>query len=350
MQPPSLSDLPPPPDDRSGWPWTEEGGPFSATQADSGTWPRITIVTPSYNQGEFIEETIRSVLLQRYPNLEYIIVDGGSTDHTVKILEKYDAWIDHWVSELDDGQTHAINKGLSRATGEIFNWINSDDYLAQDALTRVASCFARSEDIDILAGYDDRFQDCTGETVEQYRVTLCDTPEESVLSHGFTQPSTFFRLPVLRELGALNEELDFIMDTELFIRYLLQRGQRRIAFDDSVLAHYRLHTTSKTVAQSNEFHHEHQAILDSLRQLIEKRLSYRQTYNGLLSVQGPISGIRPANLYGRLALREFAGNADSSLEERLSYLYRALRNAPLLCIRNVRFIAGALRRLVLPQS
>jgi glycosyltransferase involved in cell wall biosynthesis len=350
MSVPCLSELPPPPDSRSGWPWTEASDPVLATRSDDNPWPKVSIVTPSYNQGEFIEETIRSVLLQGYFNLEYIVVDGGSDDQTVDILEKYDPWIDWWVSERDEGQTQAINKGIARATGEVFNWINSDDYLAKGALDRVASRFAESEDIDIVAGYDHRFQDGTGETVRQYRITLCDTPEESVLSHGFTQPSTFFRLPVLREIGALNEELDFIMDTELFIRYLLQRGQDRIVFDDSILAHYRLHPTSKTVAQSYEFRGEHEVILDSLRRLLEQRLSYRQTYNGLLSVNGSLSGISLGNLYGRFALREFAANADISRTERLSYLGRSVRNAPLVCIENARLIAGTLRRLALPQS
>ena len=91
-------------------------------------WPRISIVTPSFNQGQFIEETIRSILLQGYPNLEYIIIDGGSTDESVEIIKKYEPWLTYWVSEKDRGQAHAINKGLERCTGEILAYINSDDY------------------------------------------------------------------------------------------------------------------------------------------------------------------------------------------------------------------------------
>jgi glycosyltransferase involved in cell wall biosynthesis len=93
------------------------------------TLPKITIVTPSYNQGEFLEETINSVLGQSYPNLEYFVVDGNSTDQSLQILEKYSSRLTWWISEADKGQSDAINKGLKRATGDIITWINSDDLL-----------------------------------------------------------------------------------------------------------------------------------------------------------------------------------------------------------------------------
>jgi cellulose synthase/poly-beta-1,6-N-acetylglucosamine synthase-like glycosyltransferase len=91
----TLSSLPKPPENKAGWPWTEASDPVRETAPDGSDWPKISIVTPSYNQGQFIEETIRSILLQRYPNLEYIVMDGGSDDNTVEILPKYDPWIDH---------------------------------------------------------------------------------------------------------------------------------------------------------------------------------------------------------------------------------------------------------------
>jgi len=117
--------LPPAAPGRTGWPWTEETDP--AIYAGREDWPRISIVTPSFNQAQYLEETIRSVLLQNYPNLQYLVMDGGSTDGSVEIIKKYSPWIDHWVSEKDRGQSHAINKGLERCDGEWFNWINSDD-------------------------------------------------------------------------------------------------------------------------------------------------------------------------------------------------------------------------------
>ena len=115
-------------------------------------YPRITIITPSYNQGQFIEETIQSVLNQGYPNLEYIIIDGGSTDQTVEIIKRYAAQIAYWVSEPDRGQTHAINKGLAQATGEILAYLNSDDYYLPGALHAVAKYFGCNPQVDLLHG------------------------------------------------------------------------------------------------------------------------------------------------------------------------------------------------------
>src|SRR5688572_11561284 len=100
--------------------------------------PSITVITPSYNQGRYIEETIDSVLSQGYPSLEYIVIDGGSADNSVEIIRKYEPYLAYWVSEKDRGQAHAINKGLARSTGELWNWSNSDDVLAPGALHRVA--------------------------------------------------------------------------------------------------------------------------------------------------------------------------------------------------------------------
>jgi cellulose synthase/poly-beta-1,6-N-acetylglucosamine synthase-like glycosyltransferase len=116
---PALTELPPPPTGKTGWPWTEGTPALDHTRPDGQPWPRVTIVTPSFNQAEYIEETIRSVLLQGYPNLEYIIIDGGSTDGSVDIIRRYEPWLAHWISEPDRGQSHALNKGFRRASGQI---------------------------------------------------------------------------------------------------------------------------------------------------------------------------------------------------------------------------------------
>src|SRR5467141_2605988 len=152
MRCPTLAELPPPPAGRSGWPWTQETQSLPSGRADSSPWPRISIVTPSYNQGEFIEETIRSILLQGYPDLEYIVMDGGSTDGSVNIIKKYERWLAYWISENDRGQVHAINKGFSRASGVIYNWINSDDSLRPGALGFIATVNSRLADADIISG------------------------------------------------------------------------------------------------------------------------------------------------------------------------------------------------------
>lgn len=136
-----LAKLPTPPAQRTGWPWTEETSPAVYQAALTGGWPKLSMVCPSFQQGRFIEETIRSVLLQNYPNLEFIVIDGGSRDETVDLLKRYAPWLAHWESQPDRGQSHALNKACERATGEIIGWINTDDYYLPGAFAAVARAF-----------------------------------------------------------------------------------------------------------------------------------------------------------------------------------------------------------------
>src|SRR5438105_6022991 len=152
MRCPTLSELPSPPLGKTDWPWTEDSNQSPGQKNHSNPWPKISIVTPSYNQGQFIEETIRSVLLQGYPDLEYIIIDGGSQDESVEIIKKYEPWLTYWVSEQDRGQSHAINKGFDRSTGLILGWLNSDDVLLPNALATVAVAMPRPEEPVVIAG------------------------------------------------------------------------------------------------------------------------------------------------------------------------------------------------------
>lgn len=151
MHCPRLSELPPPPAGKTGWPWTVASKRLASGRDNGTVWPRISVVTPSYNQGQFIEETIRSVLLQGYPDLEYMVIDGGSTDGSVEIIKKYSRWLTYWCSEKDRGQAHAINKGLEQATGQIGAYLNSDDCYLPGALAHVGRTYRRFQ-FDVFVG------------------------------------------------------------------------------------------------------------------------------------------------------------------------------------------------------
>lgn len=178
--------------------------------------PRITVVTPSFNQGAYIEQTIRSVLDQDYPNLEYMIIDGGSSDETVEICQRYESALAYWVSERDRGQSHAINKGFGRATGDILYWLCSDDYLMPGALRTVADYFTTDPSIDVLAG---SCQFRYLKEPERDALALC-APEDLKLfpyRNPVWQPSCFFRRKLLCDRAeAVREDYHFTMDHELW--------------------------------------------------------------------------------------------------------------------------------------
>jgi glycosyltransferase involved in cell wall biosynthesis len=222
---------------------------FTATHAFVKR-PRISIVTPSFNQGRYLEQTILSVLSQGYPNLEYIIIDGGSTDETVEIIRKYESHLAYWVSEPDGGQSEAINKGIALCTGEIFNWLCSDDYLEPGALSELAERFA-SPDVNVVAG---RARLLFPDQSTAYSVTsVLDTAEEMLRKAHICQPSTFFRMRVVEQLGLLNPRLHYMMDAEWWVKYLLLHGKGGITQIPQVLANYRYHSASKSVKETAGF-------------------------------------------------------------------------------------------------
>lgn len=209
-------------------------------------WPKISIVTPSYNQGRFIERTIRSVLGQGYPNLEYVIIDGGSTDDSVQIIRKYENHLTYWVSESDRGQSHAINKGLTHCTGEIFNWLNSDDFLAPGALATVAAAWTRRPGTVIAGNIVMRYEDGTMKTVASNALTVENFVRwRRGYENGcaFQQPSTFVPLAAVSDVGGIREDLNLVMDHFLMIE-LLQRCD--VTYIPDVLSQFTLHNASKT--------------------------------------------------------------------------------------------------------
>lgn len=268
MRCPALTELPPPPPGKTGWPWTAESEQLPDTMPvlngvegpDGSPWPRVSIVTPSYNQAQFIEETIRSVLLQGYPNLEYIIIDGGSTDGSVEIIRKYEPWLAYWVSEKDKGQSHAINKGLNLSTGCFFAWMNSDDFYAPDVFGKVGRYAAEHPDARIIYGnlcLISAAGTCRGRLLGQYtRERFLTFFDENYL--GISQPATFFSKALLDRIGPVNETLHYIMDYELLLR-----ASFVCDFDyiDANITYFRIHESSKTGSGKYHFTREHMKIM-----------------------------------------------------------------------------------------
>ncbi|BAY92035.1 family 2 glycosyl transferase [Microchaete diplosiphon NIES-3275] len=206
-----LTELPLPPKGKSGWPWTIETQPIKHP-LNSIDFPKISIVTPTYNQGDFIEETIRSVLLQNYPNLEYIIFDGGSTDQTQEILEKYSPWISFCQSKNDRGQGHAINLGFSIASGNYYSWINSDDFYLPNCFEKVSNHFAKTKK-DFI--YGDSLILYENEKVLKYAQSFLVL--ERYLRFGGIIPShaAFWSSSIHQPIW---EELNCALDAELWLR------------------------------------------------------------------------------------------------------------------------------------
>jgi len=242
----TIADLPPPVG-RTGWPWTVESTAGTGADDGAGPWPKITVVTPSFNQGMFLEETIRSVLLQGYPNLEYIVVDGASTDDSVAIIAKYARHLAWWVSEPDHGPSEAINKGFARATGAVHAYLNSDDLYEPGALRAIGDAFRRGArwvagDVRYLEdGATWPVPHLSGRRAADWFVTC-----------PISQAGCFWSADLHRELGAFREDLQFFFDYEFWLRlrFIKQLVPETLAMP---IALYRLHPRSKTVAENAGF-------------------------------------------------------------------------------------------------
>jgi glycosyltransferase involved in cell wall biosynthesis len=207
--------------------------------------PRITIVTPSFNQGQFIEETICSVLDQNYPNLEYIVVDGGSTDQTIEVIRKYERQLSYWVSEKDRGQVHAINKGLARATGEIFGFLNSDDLYVPGTFAVVGEYFEKRPEAGWVCGDTTMFEEGRPDELIE---TVVPKSAAHCLSWAYTaaQPGHFWRRELLAD--GFDEAWPYDFDHDLYVRLLL--AGNKCKYIPRPFARYRLHEASKTVAEN----------------------------------------------------------------------------------------------------
>jgi glycosyltransferase involved in cell wall biosynthesis len=247
MRSPHLSELPPPAVAGSGWPWTEES-------EEAGTdLPRISVITPSFNQARFIEQTIRSVLLQGYPDLEYIIIDGGSTDGSVELIRKYEPWLAYWVSEPDEGQSNAINKGFKRAKGQVLCWLNSDDYYTPGTLEVVGRKLSLGNS-DALVGHCERVSDdgngavrCEGHYRGRVRLL------QFWKGYEMHQPAIFWTREVLEKVGLLDESLHLTMDFDYWARIAQNFEFTEV---DKVLARSNYHARAKTGDNFRGYHEE----------------------------------------------------------------------------------------------
>lgn len=212
-------------------------------------YPKITVVTPSYNQAQYLERTILSVLNQNYPNLEYIIIDGGSTDGSVEIIKKYESKLAYWVSEPDRGQSHAINKGWMRSSGQILAYLNSDDTYKDGALFYIARYFMSHPEVDMAYG-DVYVIDEMDKLV--YPFTCGEFNLKKYIkdcNYFIPQQAVFFRRQIFEKVGLLDENLHFKMDRDYFIRIGMNGCVKRIPH---YLAHFRTHLAAKSTPRNTK--------------------------------------------------------------------------------------------------
>jgi glycosyltransferase involved in cell wall biosynthesis len=233
------------PDDKYRWPWMEGHLPSPERMSGCKEWPKITLVTPSYNQGQYLEETIRSVLLQEYPNLQYLVIDGGSTDGSVDVIRQYEGSLSYWTSQRDEGQSDAINKGMVRATGEILGWLNSDDVLCPGALHTVAEAWRRHSPCHFLTGDGEYVSTNRAQVVHTIRARAYSFADLLHFAKGkyLPQPSVFFSRKAFEKVGGLDTGLTYAMDFDLWLRLRLRYPLHYVSV---CLSQLRLHEDAKT--------------------------------------------------------------------------------------------------------
>ncbi|NCD09506.1 MAG: glycosyltransferase [Negativicutes bacterium] len=302
------------------------------------TLPKISIITPSFNQSNYIEKTILSVINQKYINIEYIIIDGGSTDGSTDIIKKYENTLSYWVSEPDRGQSHAINKGLERATGQIFNWLNSDDYLEPNALQRIAEAWRTNPDAAAWVGA------CKRMTPTGHELNVIFPNNLSLSNIGenwngrqFYQPACFMNMSYIKELGGVNESLEFCMDLDLWMR-LARRGF--FLPGQGIWANAIIHPEAKTQKSRAEMHLETAKLMISHGFIDGGRNRYESNFNSkadkfiipaelknALQIQNDSNAMTPPEGKGKsiVMISDFMPRFDASSSQlRVSHLIKIL--------------------------
>lgn len=261
--------------------------------------PDFSIITPVLNQASTIEACILSVAKQNV-NAEHVIIDGGSTDGTIDIIKKHESKLAFWKSEKDSGQSEAINKGLKRATGTWFNWLNADDQLTENAL-QIALETAKDK-TKVVVGKCAHIN-LRGEVLEVGSARIWPSLEATLGNYSMGQPSVFYRSEIVKELGGLNEELQLCLDMDLWFRFLLKHGQEDIRSTKKILSRFLVHENAKSTAMKTEMRAEKYGVYRALFQesLPEVVGDFFAEFPIPTAVQYRISGINQTELLSYFA-------------------------------------------------
>lgn len=323
-----LSKIPAAPREKDGWPWVDSENTLREQPANDLRWPKVTIVTPSFNQGQYLEETIRSVLMQDYPNLEYIIIDGGSSDESVAIIKKYEACLAYWISEPDKGQADAINKGFSIATGEMLGWLNSDDLLYPGAIREVVELFQLDSCLEMVYG-DVDYGFSRDSVVRKITGTQMSFSEMlRTLQVPIPQQGSLWRRSVFDKVGMLDARWQVVLDREFFVRVA---EMCKFVYLPKTLGFFRDHELSKSSSQQVRWLNELPAMykeLFSREKLNEKIFPFKAETMGVVFITCASIALRDGQ---KIAAGEFFLKAVS--HDPLIFFRKFIRNKLLDLIR-----------------
>ncbi len=240
-------------------------------------YAKISVISPSYNQGHFLKTNILSILEQNYPSVEHIIIDGGSTDTTVDILKSFDDHITYWVSEPDRGQSDALNKGLAQATGEIIGWQNSDDFYLPGAFHLVGKIMGDNPAIDVLYG-DFLYVDEEEKFVGSKKYAPCfDIREYLYVGANISNQSVFFRRSALKRAGGFDVDLHLAMDFDLFLRLASFANFKHVR---AYLGGYRVHGEQKGQTLTGENAVEYKILREKMGISVDEKIPWKAQYRG----------------------------------------------------------------------